>query len=1158
MNLPEISIRRPVFAWMLMCAIILFGYISFTRLGLSQLPDVDSPVVSVGLSLPGAAPEVMESQVLDPLEDAIMEIDGIEAVNSTAQQSSGSISVQFSLKRDIDQSMQEIQNKINQVANVLPINLNPPTVRKSNPEDMPILWLVLTSDNADEKPIDMMIYARNFLFNQFSTIPGVGNVAMGGYVDPTVRAWVDINKMRYFNLSAQDIITSIQQEQIEYPAGRIEGKDKEYNLRVVGEARNVNDFSHLMLLNRSGLGANYRTTRLTEVAKVEEGVGDVRRISRFNGKKAVALGILKQHGSNSVEVARLVRERLKEILPVIPANYHVDVRSDNTRFVKQAVDELLFTLLLSALLTSLVCYLFLGSVTSTINVLMSIPTSIIGAFTAFYFFKFTLNTFTLLGLSLAIGIVVDDAIMMLENIVRHQELGKPRRQAALEGATEITFAALAATFAVVAIFLPVVFMEGVIGKYFLQYGVTVTVAVLLSLLEALTLTPMRCSRFLTVQHKPGGLAGLVDRLFGRLAATYTRVLETLLNHRWKTLGVTLAFFAFSIFLSKFIPGEMLPPQDQSAVVVRVKLPVGTALPVTDSRMKELEQFLLKQPEVNGVFSAVGGFGGDAVNQGQVMVSLVDKDKRKLSQADLINRFRTDLKPYLVALHPEFADGKGPGGGPAGPGGGPGGGEGKWGHKGGAEGPRAQQGEHSGWPGKRHEAEGEGHAAGHGRPEGGKPEGGRKWAGAEGHGGKPGEQGGGPGGVHGGGPGGRGGGPGGGRGMNFAGMQVNFQDMSTRGFAAGRGFPIEFIVQGPDWEKLRSLTEDVMQALRDSGVVVDVNTDVQPGMPEIQLTPDREKLAKREVSLRAVTNAINSLVGGQLINKENSYSKAGHRYAIEVRLPWEQRNAQPELEKMVVTNNLGEHIPLGDLVKQEVRPSLTLISRLNRARAITVYGNPAPGHAQQEAMKTVETIVRKMLPPGYSVKMTGSSKGFSDSMHSLYMALLLGILVSYMVLASQFNSFIHPVTVLMALPFSISGAFIGLLVCHQSINIYSMIGFILLMGIVKKNSILLVDFTNQLRAEGADVRSALVRACPVRLRPILMTSIATIAGALPEAISFGPGAETTIPMAIAIIGGVAASTFLTLFVVPCVYSLLSRFEVKDSLPMAPAAVPAEAH
>jgi hydrophobe/amphiphile efflux-1 (HAE1) family protein len=1022
LNLPELSIRRPVFAWMLMAAIILFGWISFTRLGISQLPDVDFPVVQVSLTFPGANPELVEGQVIDPIEDAIMEIDGVRNVTSTANQASGSISVEFEMNRDIDLAMQEIQNKINQVQNLLPTGLFPPTLRKSNPEDQPILWLAITVDDPKTKPIDMMIYARNVLYDQFATLTGVGNIALGGYVNPALRIWADLDKMDKLNLTSDDVLQGILDGHQETPSGIIHNKNREFNLRLMGEATSPEEFGKININSRESQGANFRRVKMNQIGVIEEGIADIYKISYYNKHRTVAIGILKQHGSNAVEVANEVRRKLKEIQPTIPKGWHVDVRSDNTRFIKQSVDELLFTLLLSALLTSVVCYLFLGSLTSTMNVLMAIPTSIIGTFTVFYFFNFTLNTFTLLGLSLAIGIVVDDAIMMLENIVRHREMGQSKRMAALNGATEITFAAMAATIAVCAIFLPVVFMQGVIGRYFLQYGITVTVAVLLSLLEALTLTPMRCSRYLKVDHHPKGLAALMNRFFAWLSHVYTAILRVLLNHRWKTVGIATIAFVGSFYLTRLVPAEMMPAQDQSQMLLRFKLPVDTALPVTDEKMKEAEDFLLQQPEVAGVFTMVGGFGGTTTNQGISFVTLVDKDKRKLSQSDVIKKFRGILK-----------------------------------HK-------------------------------------------------------------------------------------LKGVEINVQDLSLRGFAASRGFPVEFVIQGPDWDKLTSITHEIMDKMKESKKVVDVNTDVQQNMPEVQITPNRAKLAAHGVQLSTLTKIINALVGGQVLDGKTMYPKDGHRYEMELRLIAGQRDKVPDLDRIKLRNNRGEVVPLSELVDMKIKPSLMLISRLNRARAIIVYANPAPGVAQKDAMNYTETLAKSLLPPGYHIKMTGSSQSFQESFQSLIFALALGILVSYMVLASQFNSFIHPVTVLMALPFSFSGAFLGLLICHQSINIYSLIGFILLMGIVKKNSILLVDFTNQVREQDKlNPTEALLKACPVRLRPILMTSIAIVAGSLPEALSIGPGAEATIPMAVAIIGGVIASTILTLFIVPCVYSLFTYLE-----------------
>ncbi|MGZ3783437.1 MAG: efflux RND transporter permease subunit, partial [Bdellovibrio sp.] len=547
MSISEIAIRRPVFAWMLMGALILFGAISFTRMGISQLPDVDFPVINIALSLNNAAPEVMENDVVDPVEDAIMGIEGIRTVSSTSSQGSSNVTVEFELGRNVDVALQEVQTRISQARKNLPLQLDPPVITKTNPEDQPILWVMVTAE--DNIPLyQQMIYARNTLKDRFSTVSGVGNIQFGGYVDPKLRVNLSSKKLKSYDLAADDVLSAISAEQVELPAGRIENPQKEFNVRLIGEASSPLDFGKIRINQRAGM-PNFRPLPLKEIADIHEGLGDIRALSRYNGIKAVGLGIVKQRGSNAVAVAKAVRDRVDQIRPSLPKGYHIDVRLDTTRFIQESVGDLNFTLLLSALLTSFVCLLFLASWSSTINVLFSIPTSIVGAFTFLYFFGFTLNTFTLLGLSLAIGIVVDDAIMMLENIVRHHELGQSKLIASLKGAEEISFAAMAATLAIAAIFIPVVFMQGVVGKFFFQYGITVTVAVFLSLLEALTLTPMRCSRFLHSSHNsPSRLLKVVDAFMNGLAKRYQSMLRVCLNHRWPIVFASLAFFGVSIML----------------------------------------------------------------------------------------------------------------------------------------------------------------------------------------------------------------------------------------------------------------------------------------------------------------------------------------------------------------------------------------------------------------------------------------------------------------------------------------------------------------------------------------------------------------------------------------------------------------------------------
>ena len=1043
MNISEISIRRPVFAWMLMFGLIIFGAISFKRMGISQMPDVNFPVVNIALTLDNAAPEVMETDVVDVVEDAVMGIEGLKTVASSASQGIANITCEFNLNHNIDIALEEVVNRIDQVKNQLPTALYPPVVTKTNPEDQPIMWVMVTADKSI--PVyQQMMYARNTLKDQLSTIQGVGDITLGGYVDPNLRVWIDSKKLRKYDLTSQDIWSSIQSEQIEQPAGRIEAQKTEMNIRVLGETKSIPDFGRIRINTRGG-APNYNPIPISAVTHVEEGISDMRAISRYNGLTAVGLGIVKQHGSNAVEVSKLIYQKVEQIRPTLLPGYHVDVRLDTTKYIQESVNQLNMALIYSAILTSIVCYLFLGSWSSTINVLLAIPTSIVGAFIALYFFGFTLNTFTLLGLSLAIGIVVDDAIMMLENIVRHFEMGKNRRQAALDGSKEITFAAIATTIAIAAIFIPVIFMQGVVGRFFYQYGITVTVAVFLSLLEALTLTPMRCARFLRSAHEhPGRLIKVVDAAMSRLSAIYSWTLRWCLRNRLAVVAVSLGIFAASMMFMSTLNKELVPAQDQSLFLLTLRTPVGTAIQATDEVFRQAEAYLGTQPEIEDYYTTVGNYeGNNVVNIGNIYVILKDARKRAASQRVVMDRVRADLKQRL------------------------------------------------------------------------------------------------------------------------AGTAVFTQDLSLTGFSASRGFPIEYTLEGPDWDKLIGYSEQMTRKLEASGMLQDINSDYQDGMPEVQIVPDREKEAIRGVNTSDLGQEVGLMVGGQIFNANTEYPIAGHRYYIRVRSGEEGHSSLASLKNIFVRNNrgaLGELVPLSGTTDLKVTTAPQLITRLTRARAIPVFANVTEGKSQQAALEEVEKVAAEVLPAnqGYQIRVTGSAAAFREAFSSLIFALILGVAVAYMVLASQFNSFIHPVTVLMALPFSLSGALVALWATHHSISLFSMIGLILLMGIVKKNSILLVDFTNQRRAEGSSPDQALLEACPVRLRPILMTSVATIAGAIPEAFNFGPGAETRVPMAISIIGGVAVSTFLTLYVVPCVYSLLSRFERPETEELEAPAVAGRGH
>jgi hydrophobe/amphiphile efflux-1 (HAE1) family protein len=1018
--LSDLSIKKPVFAWMLMIGLIAFGAVGFNRMGVSQLPDVDFPVLSVSIDWEGAAPEVIETEITDVIEDAVMSVQGIQEVSSTSRQGSARVTLEFELSKDIDVALQEVQSKLAQAQRLLPRDADPAVVSKSNPEDQPILWLAVSGDKPRR---DLMEYVRDHVKDRFTTVPGVAEVFLGGYVEPNLRVWLDADRLRARELAAEDILRAIEAQHAEVPAGRIETGRQELNVRVLGEAATVDEFRRIIVPSRSG-SPIYRTLRLGDVAEVEDGLADVRRISRVNGVSAVGLGIRKQRGANAVSVAKAVKERMAAVQKDLPAGLTVGVNFDTTQFIEESVHELVTTLVLAAVLTSIVCWVFLGSFSSALNVILAIPTSIIGAFILLYFFGFTLNTFTLLGLSLCVGIVVDDAIMVLENIVRHREAGQSRVKAALIGAREITFAALAATVAILAIFVPVIFMKGIVGKFLYQFGVTLSVAVSLSLLEALTLAPMRCSQFLEVGHSTA-LGRGVDRVMKSLAQLYARSLHAVLAWRWTVVGVATLVFVLSLGLAKSLKKEFVPSQDQSRFLIRVQTALGTSLEVTDEAMRRVEAALAARPEIEKYFGAVGGFGGGDVNSGMMFVTMKPKGRRPVAepfrrapgQSELIDHLRKELK-------------------------------------------------------------------------------------------------------------------------KIEGIQrVSVQDLSQSGFTSQRGYPVEFSLRGRDFDKMGEITEGLMKKMVDSGLMVDIDTDYRLGMPEVRVAPDREKANERGVTVASIANTINAMIGGVRAGK---YTRGGKRYDIRLRLADADRRRPADIGKIFVRNNRGELVRLSDVVSLVEKPTLLTITRKNRERSIGLFANVATGKSQGEALAFVEGLGRS-LPEGYRIVFSGSAQTYKESFQSLMFALVLGLFVAYMVLGAQFNSFIHPFTVLLALPFSVTGAFLALKLTGITLNIYSMIGLLLLMGIVKKNSILLVEFTNERRKLGRDVHSALLEACPVRLRPILMTSVSTIAGAIPAALSLGAGAETVRPMAVVVIGGMIASTLLTLFVVPAAYSLLARLQ-----------------
>ena len=1018
MNLTEACVRKPVLAWMLMAATVVFGVVAGGRIGISQFPDVDFPTINVSASWEGAAPEVIENEVVETLEEALIQVEGIRTITSSSRQGSANITVEIELSRDVDLALQDVQAKVSQAARSLPRDMDPPVISKSNPEDQPIMMVRLGGPYPQRVLSD---YVRYGLKEKLQTIPGIGEISLMGTLERNVRIWLDAARLDEKNLTVQDVISALQREHVELPAGRLEAPGREVNVRVLGEAVDLETLRKIVIREVGG-----SPLYLSDVGLVEDGFEDVRRIARVNGGPAQGIGIKKQRGANAVDVAKRVREAIGEYQKTLPEDMTIGITNDSTEFIRQSVSEIQFELLLSVVLTAFVCWLFLGSLSSTLNVILAIPMSLLGTVAIIYFLGFTFNTFTLLGLALAVGIVVDDAIMVMENIFRHREGGKALVPAALEGTKEIAFAALAATLAVVAIFIPVVFMKGIIGRYFLQFGITLCLAVLLSYVEAVTLAPARCSQFLRTTREGRNKVGLaVDRAFSRLEKFYSKVLHRGLRKPGLVLALAAVLFAAAIGVFMILPSEFVPSQDQSRAMVRIQTAVGSDITETDTLLIKAEETVNKHPEVLQIFSFVGGMGGGGVNSGMLYVSLVPPKERKLGQAEFSSVLRRELN-------------------------------------------------------------------------------------------------------------------------SIPGLRAVIQDTSQQGFTAQRGFPVEFSVRGADWTQLVPLSKRLMEELLASGTVVDLDSDYRVGMPELRVTPDRAVAADVGVSVDEVATTINALVGGIRVGK---YSTGGRRLDVRLKLMAGQRSRPEDISRLRVRARNGELVPLSSLVVFEEQAALQAITRRDRERAISIYANVTPGHSQSEALRVIEGLGGN-LPVGYRVVLGGSSMAFRESMGSLLFAMVLGILIAYMILASQFNSFKDPVTIITILPLSIAGAAFALLVTGKSLNIFSMIGLLLLMGIVKKNSIILVDYANAFKAKGFGAKEAMEKAGPIRLRPILMTATATLMAAIPPALGIGSGAEIRMPMAIAVIGGLVLSTVLSLIVVPSFYVVSDKLARKKKEGVGP--------
>lgn len=1009
MSLPELSVHRHVLAYMLSGALILFGVISYQRIGVDRLPKIDFPMLSVTTVVPGANPSVIDASVTNLIESAVNSVAGIESIQSNSLPGVSVVGIQFILEKNIEVAFNEVQAKINAILRELPEDADPPVLAKVEAGSSPIMWLVLQGDRTLQQ---LSRYARYVLKKRLETVNGVGEVRIDGERKRTIRINLDIQRLARLGLSIQDITTAFRREHLKLPGGYLTTKQQESVLKLDLEYHSLTDLSQLIVAYRNNL-----PVRLHEVASLEDGLADNRQFASFNGQPAVGLGIVKISNSNSVAIIEEVKRRLTtEILPQLPPGLILTIATDDASLIQAIVGALEEHLMLGTLLAALVVWLFLKSLRSTLIIATAIPVSLLGAVAAIYFAGYTFNVMTLLGLLLLIGVVVDDAIVVLENIYRHTEEApqSDRAELAVTGTSQVMFAILAATLTLVSIFASVVFMSGIIGRFIRPFAVVVSLGVVVSLFVSITLTPMLCSRYLRVAEHHRGLYWWLEAGFRFMENVYRVVLRFTLNFRWTIVFLTIAVVMSSAYFMAHLGKGFMPDEDESRFIITFKTPIGSNIEYSKNRLLLIERIVRHRSEVGNVFSTIGTGATGRVNQGQLFVNLVPPEQRVLRQSQIIQQIRTELAA-------------------------------------------------------------------------------------------------------------------------IPGIQISVSPVPIIG--GQRGEPLQFILKGPDLYQVAQLAKDLATRLRTIPMLGSLDLDLELTMPELRLVADRTKAQDLGIATQTLAETLYVLVGGLDIAKYNDEPGDGERYDIRLQAT-EGTFLQPEdLQHIYLRNQQGQMVRLDVISRFEPQLGAAVISRYNLQYAAAFYATPTI--SEGDAAEIVKREATPLLPLGYQIELVGRAKEFSKTVGYLLFAFVTGLILVYMVLASQFNSFIQPLIVMLAQPLAIIGGVFSLWLVGHSLNIYSMIGLVLLIGLVAKNSILLIDLTNQLRTQGYSVKESLLRACPVRMRPVLMTSLTIILALLPAALGMGAGSDTNGPLAVAVIGGMISSTLLTLVVVPAVYTLVER-------------------
>lgn len=1034
MWLADTSVKRPVFATMVIMALVVLGIVSYPNIGVDLFPKVDFPIVTITTTLKGASSDVMDVDVTDMIEGSVNTINGVKSINSISAEGVSRVTIEFVLERNIDLAVQDVREKVSLIRAKLPQDIDEPRIAKVDPDATPILW---TNVSGNKTVRELSTYADEVLKEQFQRINGVGDVLFYGLRLRQVRIWLDAARMQAYQVSPTDIIRALARENIELPGGRIETATKEYSVRIKGEFAKIPDFNDLIISYYKGA-----PVRIRDIGRAEDGMEERRTVARFNGVPAVGMSIQKQSGTNTVYVANLVKKEIERINKNLPPGMKINIAMDQSLFIIRSINEVQFHLLIGSIFAILAVFIFLKNVRTTLISAVALPVSVISTFALINAFGFTFNNMTMLALSLSVGLLIDDAIIVIENIYRHVEDGMDPKEASTFATSEIGLAVMATTFAIIGIFLPVAFMKGIIGRFFVQFALTVVFAVLVSLLVSFTLTPMMASIFLK-SHKtsvPNPLAphqylsgnnlfvkrhfwqrigDNLEKYYRKLESGYRMVLEWSLNFRMSMLVGALVVFAASIALALFGLGkEFVPPEDQGNFIIRLEAPIDYSVDAVEKYFMRAENLVKEIPEIKTIwyFQGYGGY----TNRGSLLVGLTPKAQRKRSQEDLKKDVRIKLK-------------------------------------------------------------------------------------------------------------------------QIPGLKVSAEDVSMVG-GGQRQVPIQFSIRGLDLNASQGYAKQIVGELSKVPGIVDIDTSQEMGKPEYKVYIDRDRAADLGVDVATVAEAINLLIGGELDVARYKDETRGKRYDVRVRLNPQDRESSSGLQRIYVRARDGKLVELSNVVKIQEGSGPSVINRVDRQRAVTIFA-ALEAKPLGEAKQELDDIASRILPPDYLPKYQGMADTMAESFGYLLFALVLGIIMAYMILASQFESFVHPVIVLLSMPLSFIGAFGALYITGKTINIYSLIGLILLMGLVKKNAILLVDYTNVSRGRGMSRREAILHAGPVRMRPILMTTFAMVFGMLPVAIGVGEGAETRAPMGIAVIGGLLTSLVLTLVVVPAAYDIFDEWQEK---------------